>query len=56
MTSGMKGGGEGALPIHTEVRDGWDKAFKAMALQGDDALLDGDVILPTRWDEEDWEW
>ena len=37
-------------------RSGWDDAFQAMARQGDDALLDGDAPLPTRWDEEEWEW
>jgi len=37
-------------------RAGWDEAFAAMALQGDDALLDGKELVPTRWDEEEWEW
>jgi antitoxin MazE len=37
-------------------RAGWDEAFQAMALQGDDALLDGGEPLPTQWDEEEWEW
>lgn len=37
-------------------RTGWEEAFKAMAQQGKDALLDGDVIIPSRWDKEDWEW
>ncbi len=37
-------------------RAGWDEAFTTMALQGDDALLDGEEIVPTRWDEEEWEW
>jgi antitoxin MazE len=36
------------------VRAGWDEAFAAMALQGDDALLDGKELVPTRWDEEEW--
>jgi len=37
-------------------RAGWAEAFQAMAEQGDDALLDGDAPVPTRWDEEDWVW
>jgi antitoxin MazE len=37
-------------------RAGWDEAFAAMARQGDDALLDGNELAPTRWDEEEWEW
>jgi antitoxin MazE len=37
-------------------RADWDDAFQAMARQGDDALLDGDELPPTRWDEGEWEW
>ncbi len=37
-------------------RAGWNEAFQAMSCQGDDALLDGGELLPTRWDEEEWEW
>jgi antitoxin MazE len=37
-------------------RAGWDEAFAAMARQGDDALLDGMELVPTRWDKEEWEW
>jgi antitoxin MazE len=37
-------------------RAGWDEAFAAMARQGDDALLDSKDLVPTRWDEEEWEW
>jgi hypothetical protein len=24
--------------------------------RGDDQLLDGNDLLPTRWDETEWEW
>jgi antitoxin MazE len=44
------------LSAPSHPRAGWDKAFQAMARQGDDALLDGGDFLPTRWDEEEWEW
>lgn len=37
-------------------RQGWAEDFEAMAKNGDDRLLDGDVYLPTRFDEEEWEW
>jgi len=42
-------------PAH-RARHDWEDAFKAMAEQGDDALLDGDVVIPAAWDEEEWEW
>ncbi len=38
------------------VRHNWEEQFKAMAEKGDDKLLAGDVLVPTAWDEEDWEW
>lgn len=41
-----------ALP----ARYGWDEAFRTMSEKGDDALLDGDRLSPTAWDEEEWEW
>jgi antitoxin MazE len=37
-------------------RMGWDAAFKKMADAGDDALLDGEMHIPTSWEETDWEW
>lgn len=37
-------------------RDTWEKAFKAMAENKDDVLLDSDVPSATQWDEEEWEW
>jgi antitoxin MazE len=40
----------------TGFRDDMEEAFVAMALQGDDALLDGKDLVPTHWDEEEWEW
>lgn len=38
------------------VRHGWEEAFKAMSEQGNDELLDGDTLVSTVWDEEEWEW
>lgn len=40
---------------HQPRRD-WDAAFAEMSRRGDDALLDGDALLSTDWDEEEWEW
>lgn len=38
------------------VRQGWEDAFQSMAARGDDGLLDGETLLPTAWDEEEWAW
>lgn len=35
-------------------RQNWEAAFKAMAANGDDQLLDSET--KTKWDEEEWEW
>ncbi|MDD3813447.1 MAG: AbrB/MazE/SpoVT family DNA-binding domain-containing protein [Desulfocapsaceae bacterium] len=35
-------------------RQDWERAFKVMAANGDDALLDAQVS--SKWDEEEWEW
>ena len=37
-------------------RAGWDDAFRAMAAQGDDALLDQESLPGTAWDAKEWEW
>ena len=41
-----------ALP----ARYGWEDAFRRMSEEGDDELLDGDSLLSTAWDEDEWEW
>ena len=38
------------------IRLGWAEAFQEMAGRGDDGLPEGDLYLPTSWDEEEWEW
>ena len=40
----------------TGRRQGWEEQFQRMAQQGDDRLLDGEVLLPTSWEEQEWEW
>jgi antitoxin MazE len=49
---------EGQITLRpaTHPRADWDEAFRAMAENGDERLLDGDVLPPTRFDEEEWEW
>ena len=37
-------------------RTGWDDAFKAMAKNGQDKLIDGDKIISHSWDDEEWQW
>ena len=42
------------LSLPKQSRQGWDEAFKAMAHNGDDALLDQDFSLMS--DEKEWKW
>ena len=42
-------------PAH-HARRNWDDEFKKMAQLGDDNLLNGDILVPTAWEEEEWEW
>ena len=48
----------GCLVIRPAARPraGWDEAFRRMAAQGDDQLLDGDSMPATEWDKTEWEW
>ena len=43
-------------PIIQKPRDGWAKKFQEMAASGDDALLDGETIAASDWDETEWQW
>jgi antitoxin MazE len=49
---------DGALLITPagQVRQGWSDAFRQMAEQGDDELLDGDLATSDSFDAESWEW
>lgn len=38
------------------AREGWDKAFKMMAENGDDELIFSDKDISHSWDEEEWQW
>jgi antitoxin MazE len=37
-------------------RSGWNEAFREMAENGDDLLVDGDGIMAHSWDETQWQW
>jgi antitoxin MazE len=39
-----------------KVREGWDKAFKTMAENGDDELIISDNDISHSWDDEEWQW
>lgn len=39
-----------------KAREGWDAEFKEMAEFGDNELAGWDTYIPTKWDEEEWEW
>ena len=37
-------------------REGWEESFRKMAEVSEDAPMEADAPVPTRWDEEEWEW
>ena len=37
-------------------REGWSAAFREMAANGDDKLLDADVLPQTAWEKTEWQW
>jgi len=37
-------------------RRGWDEAFRRMAEQGEDQLLDRESSSQTDWDAAEWDW
>jgi len=39
-----------------KVREGWEESFRLMALNGDDQLLDEEVLTLTEWEEKEWQW
>lgn len=49
---------DGQLVIRpvTVARQGWDQAFQAMALAGDDQLLDSEPLVLTEWETNEWAW
>ena len=39
-----------------QPRQDWESAFRLMAENGDDELLDENLTLQTQWDQADWQW
>lgn len=37
-------------------RVGWNDAFRKMAENGDDFLIDGEQNITHTWDETEWQW
>jgi antitoxin MazE len=37
-------------------RPNWDNAFRTMAKNGHDGLIDGDESIASSWDVEEWKW
>ena len=41
----------------SKIRDSWESAFKKMAENKDDLLLDSQILgEQSSWDKEEWEW
>jgi len=40
----------------TRPRSGWAEAFRRMHEQGDDAVLDKELLPSTRWERAEWKW
>lgn len=38
------------------ARNRWDEQFQMMTIDGDDRLLDAEVLVPTEWEASEWEW
>ncbi len=44
------------IKSHKSSRKNWDAAFKKMAANADDQLLNSETHISTEWDESEWEW
>jgi hypothetical protein len=43
--------------LKDSIREGWDNSFRKMRDEGDDNLIDGEVLAAqTAFDEDEWEW
>ena len=40
----------------SNVREGWDDAFKSMADSGDDMIIDKAENISHSWDDDEWQW
>jgi antitoxin MazE len=48
--------GEIVIRSTEHPRQGWAEAFRTMAGQGDDKLLDEKSMNQSGWDEAEWQW
>jgi len=48
--------GEIVIRSSGHPRHGWAQAFKTMAENGDDKLLDEESLNQSSWDETEWQW
>ncbi len=48
--------GELVIRPANKPRSGWEDAFRHMADQGDDVLLEGKSLSQTKWDRTEWKW
>ena len=49
-------GGKLILSRARRRREGWERAFAAMAKRGDDRLVHGEQPRASSWDKDEWEW
>jgi hypothetical protein len=47
---------EDGILLVNKPRQGWGNAFRAMAQNGDDELLDKNLLSQSCWDDHEWEW
>ena len=40
----------------TGRRQGWEERYARLAANGEGSLLDGDTLVPSKWEQEEWEW
>jgi len=39
-----------------QPREGWEEQIRLLVERGEDKLLDADILPPTQWEIEEWEW
>jgi hypothetical protein len=47
---------EDGILLVNKPRQGWGNAFRAMAQNGDDELLDKNLLSQSCWDDHEWKW
>ena len=39
-----------------QPREGWSESFAKMNEEGEDKLLDSDIVTTSIWDRDEWKW